>query len=304
MVSAAMIAAEVALRYGVAVCPSVVQMCPPRTFGATLPVWDGRKLVYPDEADRKALRRKAMWAGATSARRAARDPVVVARRAEVALLHQQGLSVRPIAEKMGVSYDTALKDHRICGLVPNAYVTAAMTQAAVRAERIAQLHGEGWTVEAIAKLLGIVGDTVRDLAWKQHGLKFARKVANTNKPHPIAGPRPVRKNDPANPAWQPVAQMRAGGASIEDVMRAFGLTRATVYRYIRQGAGLAPRRLTDLHSEIEKRKAELAVLIGRGVSMTKIAQMWGIHPRQVSRYRAALGIDAVAPGKPKAAVAA
>lgn len=173
MADAQTIAAEVALRYGVAVCPSRVQICTPRTFATTTPIWNGKELIYPDHAARKDQHKKAMWAGAAQARASAVDPVIAVRRDGVRRLHKDGLSVRQIAEALAISYSMSLADHRAARLAPNAFVTAA---------RVAQLHGEGWMPARIAALLGLTEKHVRKLAFAHHGLKFARAAVKTAPP--------------------------------------------------------------------------------------------------------------------------
>ncbi len=278
MVDAAAIAADVAARYGVAVCPSVVQLCPPCTFAATVPVWDGRTntLVYPDAAARKAAHKKAIWAGAARARAAVRDPVVEARRNSVARRHGDGLSVRQIAEVLDISYSTSLADHRWAGLVPNAYVTSAMTQSAVRAARVAQLHGMGWTAKAIAAHLGVTDDTVRDLALTHHGLRFVRKVAV-----------PVARVAKAPKVAKVVVPVARGAKPPRAVKR-------------------VPVPMADILAAARLRKARVADSINQGMTMKAIAVVLAITDRQVRRDCRDLGIEALPPGRwrEKQAVAA
>ena len=248
MVDALAIADDVARRYGVAVCPSVVQLCPPRTFAAALPVWDGRKLAYPDAAARKVQFKKAIWAGAVQARGGAVCPVVAARRADVMRLHAQGLSVRQISEALHVSYSVGLKDHRVCGLPPNACVTPAMTQSAVRAARVAQMHAEGWTAKRIGAVMGMADKTVRDLARERHGLRFARRVA-------VAG---VKQPKPPKAALVTVDHLRVAA---------------------------------DL------RKAQVAVLIGQGLTLLAVAVAVGVSSQQVRRDCRDVGIGPLRAGR-------
>ena len=167
------IAAEVAVRYGVSVCPSVVQLCPPCTFTTTTPLWNGQDLVYSDAEERKVARKKARWAHVVASNKA--SPATRARRAEVIRLHGEGLSIRQISERLECSYSTAKIDHTACGLTPNAYATSAMTQSKVQADRIKVLHALGWSGPRIAEMLGVVKSTVYDLALLHHGIRFMRQ---------------------------------------------------------------------------------------------------------------------------------
>lgn len=278
------IAADVAARYGVAVCPSVVQLCPPMTCTASTPIWDEkiRQLVYPDHAARKVALKKAIWAGAARARASAVDPAIAVRRDDVRQWHGHGLSVRQIAERLGIGYDLCLKDHRICGLPPNAYVTSAMTQSAVRAARVRDLHAEGWTVKRIAALLGIGDDTVRDLAWKHYGLKFARKVAKAR----------VKVARVARPPKPPV--VKVAKVAVVAPSRPPKPAKPVVVR------------LADLQAAQHARRLQLPGLIAQGRTLKSIAAEFGVSERQIRRDCRDAGITHIRPGRwrEKRAVAA
>jgi hypothetical protein len=270
MTPAQIIAAEVAARYGIAVCPSVVQVCPPMTCTATTPIWNEkiRQLVYPDNLARKVLHKKAIWAGAVRARAAAINPVIAARRDSVLTLHGEGQSVPAIMAALQIKYHIVMQDFGKLGLKPNAYATDMMTQAKVRADRIKQLHGAGWDVKCIAVLMGISEDTVRDLAFKHHGLRFARKAAQ---------PR-VKVVKP--PKVLAVKQARAAKPVIESVSESLVLARQRAIRAVE--------------------------LINQGLTQRAVAKLLGVTPRQVRRDCRNAGVDVLRPGRwrEKQAVAA
>ena len=321
MTPAAIIAAEVAARYGVAVCPSVVQVCPPRTFSATLPVWDGQKLVYPDADARKLQHRKAIWAGA---RRAGKkfggsqpDPLVAARRADVVRLHGDGKSVRAIAEALAISQATVHYDHHFCGLKANAFVTDAMTQAALRGAIVGRMHAEGASQAEVAAHLGVTFATVRDLAARYHGLKFTRRSAKSARAADSAKagkPARVRKPDGPPPTQmgvivaqalarqQVVLAMQAEGARMNDIMQATGMSRATVFRYLRKtgltpGSARAAMTVGEINAAIVRRKDYVRSALARGEPLVAIAADLAITPRQVGRYRKEMGLAPLRTGR-------
>lgn len=298
---AQIIAADVALRYGVPVCPSVVQLCPPCTFATTTPVWDGKDLVYPDAEARRAQQKKAMWAGAV---KACRDhPEVTARREAVRGLHATGASVRAIMAALQVKYHIVIKDLRDLSLSPNDYVTDAMTQARVRAERIQQLHGEGWAVADIAAHLGVVPDTVRDLAWKHHGIRFARKAAKlrVKAEHRCAVSMPRIS---ASAARQEVLRglMAAGGPvanwaahcgvsphTIRGDMSRMGLPWGTARGMVTRKGTHADHQ-TQRRAARDARRAEVLRLHHQGLMPNAIAQRLGCTSRTVAVDKLALGL--------------
>ena len=318
---AAAIAAEVAARYGVAVCPSVVQLCPPRTFSATLPVWDGQKLVYPDADARKLQHRKAIWAGAQRAGKkfggSQPDPLVAARRADVARLHGEGKSLQAIADALSLTKATVQSDHQFCGLRANAFVTDAMTQAALRGAIVGRMHAEGASQAAVAAHLGVTLWTVRELAARYHGLKFTRQSAKLAR---VAGPakavKPARVAKPDGPPptqmgvivaqavarRQLVLAMQSDGAQMAAIMHATGLSKCTVFRYLRQagrtaGSGKAAVKIDEIKATIARRKDYVVAALARGETQRTIAAHLGITPRQVGRYRSEMGLAPLRVGR-------
>lgn len=298
MDAAARIAAEVALRYGVAVCPSRVQICPARTFATTTPIWDGRDLVYPDHVARKEQHKKAMWAGAALARASAVDPGITTRRGGVLRLHGAGLCVRQIAEALDISYSTASADHRACQLVPNAFVTSARTQSALRAARIRDLHGERWTVKRIAALMGIAEDTVRELAFKHHGLRFARKAAKRREKK-----APVVRVSAADARQVVLRGLLAAGVPVADWAAHCGVSVHTILGDISRmglpwgsarGLRSAQGDFADYQAvrvaEQAARRGEVLRLTRAGLMPTEIAARLGCTTRTVAVDKRALGL--------------
>ena len=296
--TAAAIAAEVAARYGVAVCPSIVKICPPRTFATTTPIWDGKDLIYPDHAARKDQHKKAMWAGAAQARASAVDPVIAARRDSVRRLHADGLPVRQIAEALAISYSISLADHRAARLAPNAFVTAALTQSAVRAARVAQLHGEGWRPARIAALLGLTEKHVRRLAFAHHGLTFARAVVK------LAPPKAALPRVPAAIARQAVLRgFWAEGVPMADWAARCGVSVHTIRgdvakmglpwgsaRGLRVNFGTCDSYNQMRLAEQAARRVEVLRLTRAGLMPSAIAKQLGCTPRTVAVDKRALGL--------------
>ena len=178
MVDAAAIAAEVALRYGVAVCPSVVQVCPPMICAAVTPVWDARTrtLVYPDHGARKVAFKKAIWGGATRGQTAAVTPAILDRRENVLRLHGEGLHNADIAAETGVTIPTIVKDIAALGLRANPAPAVLRNATQIKMATLFTMRDAGDSLDAICAFLGLKPDTVRRMA-RQVGRPFAARTA-------------------------------------------------------------------------------------------------------------------------------
>lgn len=178
MVDAAAIAAEVADRYGVTVCPSVVRVCPPMTCSASTPIWDGRTrtLVYPDKVERKAAFKRAIWGGAVKVKASAVDANILDRREVVLRLHGDGLHNSAIAARAGVSPATIGKDVAMLGLRANPAPAVPRDASQIKMATLTAMRDAGDSLEVICAFLDLKPDTVRRMA-RQVGRPFATRTA-------------------------------------------------------------------------------------------------------------------------------
>ena len=296
------IAADVSARYGVSVSPSVVQICPPCTFTEATPVWDGRALVYHDADERKASYKRAMWAGA--AKTQGRTVDMLARRVEVLRLHGEGMATQAMADALGVHSTTLWADLGALGLSSNraVFITSAMKQSDLRAERIKQLHGEGWTAKRIAELMGIADDTVRELLWQKHRIRFVRKTAQPRLPPPSTR-REISKGDErrarlqafmadgTDPAtWAALCGVHPDCIRVD--LRKMGVARTIIKRV------KIPHRNTDVRREdrsarVIERREKVREMTMQGMWPLAISRVLGCSNKTVQKDKLEMGLTGV-----------
>jgi transcriptional regulator with XRE-family HTH domain len=131
--------------------------------------------------------------------------------AMAAKLRKQGLSVREISERLGMS-PGSIKTRlaRAGAMFPR------KTRVVVEHEVLKSLRDAGWTMERIADKLGLGKSTVAKLV-HEHGLPVTERA----------------KFNPKIPFNPEVAhRMRGQGMSVKEICEKSGVTQATVYKYL------------------------------------------------------------------------
>ena len=155
------------------------------------PVWDAKehRLVGTDPAanwrgngsaffgrKRQVARRGAGAGARTGSGAAVVSEAVLARRAQVAVLHGAGLIMRDIAQAIGdVHANTIRADLDALGLVPHPFNRPTAVDHGARLARIRTLAAQGQTREYIGKAIGICTDAVGKLASK-HKIQIIHKA--------------------------------------------------------------------------------------------------------------------------------
>ena len=274
MVDAATIAADVAARYGVAVCPSVVQFCPPMTCTASTPVWNEkiRQLVYPDSTARKVQFKKAIWAGAVRAKGNAATPAILDRRDVVLRLHGEGLHNAAIAARTGVSPATIGKDVAMLGLRANAAPAVPRDASQIKLATLTAMRDAGDSLEVICAFLGLKPDTVRRMA-RQIGKPFSTRTVWQGQA--AATQRRVMEMKVVGMACDAIAaELRMQPNSVRRIALRAGAPFAKVAN---TKAGTAARR-----DEVLRRQAE-------GQLVCDIAQAMGLVDKSVYRIASRAG---------------
>lgn len=177
------IAAEIAARYGAQLGPGVtVQRLPIGASALPLPVWDGRKLVYPDPVAAAGFSWRAGNKGGIGNPRA--FAAAQARRPKVAEAHSRGLTIAQIAAELGWSVDVVARDLRALGLAPH---DPRVTAREERLLRLRSLVAAGHDDRGVADLMGLPVDHVRRTA-REAGIDLRlavpeRKAARAAKPN-------------------------------------------------------------------------------------------------------------------------
>jgi hypothetical protein len=163
---AAQVAADVARRYGLQVSPKVVTSVPIGVSGLPQPVWDGRKLIYPEHDGKKGV---PVWRRRTSSdnpkRQGLVDPAVADRRLKVEDLHATGANDFEIADHLGVDVRVIRVDRRALRLRAN-YIRerGPKTVTEIRYQRIRELVAQGKTKAEMCADMGISDRHLRYLA--------------------------------------------------------------------------------------------------------------------------------------------
>lgn len=155
------IAAEIAARYGAKVARGVtVQRLPMGASARPLPVWNGKKLIYPERVGKNGL----MWKRYGN-KDAIGNPRAVAaaqaRRPLVAEAHGRGLTIAMIAAELDVAPDVVARDLRALNLAPHD------PRPFAREERLRRLRGlvaAGHDDRGVADLMGLSLEHVRRMA--------------------------------------------------------------------------------------------------------------------------------------------
>lgn len=288
MTPAQIIAAEVAARYGVAVCPSVVRVCPPRMFTTSTTVWDGKTntLVYPDADQRKVQHKKAIWAGAVKAKALAVAPAILDRRATVLRLHSDGMNNPAIAVQTGVTAQTIAKDVKAFGLIPHACLRPK-TGEDIKLATLTRMRGEGATVDQIAAVLRLKADTVKRMASKA-GLPFARTVWRDPK---------TGQNHAA------VLRLKAEGKTPAEISSIIGINPESVRRVAKRAGDPFPRvtapqmiaaakikRVEGQRAQRAARHAVIAQHLAKGCAPRDLAILTGMHGDTIRADLKAMGL--------------
>lgn len=248
---------EIAARYGVTIAPGVtVTRLPVGASAQPLPVWNGTQLVYPDWKERRAAEAKAAVARARAARRA--DPVVFARRAQVAALHATGATVPVIMRQSGLQELTVRADLAQLGLAahrmaPDSSVIVALGQQRLASNlaRIREMAAAGAGEDAIAQALDLTNQTYRRGLIRRAVPDF--EFADKRHCRP-AQPRKARRTEAERAAARDAATLQQRlvmrdrmapylpGCSMNEIATALGMKRNTVATTIRRlrAAGLLP----------------------------------------------------------------
>lgn len=253
---AARVAAEVAARYGVAVCPSVVSVVPPGGTAFVYPVWDGRHLVVP-EAHAANWRKASRAAYVVHKRAVARtESAAQLRRAQVAEWVGAGLTDPEIAERLGVARACVQQDRALLKLpgnpAPHAHVVAAQTRMDIAVQLVAQ----GVDLVQIAATVGMKMDGLRR-AMKARGLAVPPK---RRAPLVIAGSKAERVRD----------RLRAG-LSVAEMVAEFGMPWHRV-RELARSVGIsvadrpavAPSETRAARQAVAARRARIAAGLAQG----------------------------------------
>lgn len=306
MTPAEIIAAEVASRYGVTVCASVVQHCPPQTFSASTPIWCGktRTLVYPDAAAQRDAYKRAMWAGAKRARASAVTPAIIERRAAVARLHSDGLHNAAIMAALGATYSTVRKDLAAQNLQPNAatYNSTMMDRAMALAIQCKVHFDQGKTATQIAAILKIKDDRVRSLLMVKYSLRFARRVkqpkrptstrreiSNTQARHNTLAGFMADGTDPVT--WAVLCGVRPD--CIRKDLRKMGAPRSVILR-VKIPSRVAQNAYQEREIQIVARQALVRAMTAQGIGPRAIGDALGCTSRTVAKDKLDMGLTGVA----------
>lgn len=171
------IAAEIAARYGAKLAPGVtVQRLPIGASARPLPVWDGRKLVYPDPVAAAGFSWRAGNKGGIGNPRA--FAAAQARRPKVAEAHSRGLTIAQIAAELGWSVDVVARDLRALDLAPH---DPRVTAREERLLRLRSLVAAGHDDRGVADLMGLSVDHVRRTA-REAGIALRLAVPERKAP--------------------------------------------------------------------------------------------------------------------------
>lgn len=185
------ILAEIAARYGARVAPGVtVQRLPMGASARPLPVWDGRKLVYPELIGTKGLnwKRHGNKGGIGNPRAVV---AAQARRPLVAEAHGRGLTIAQIAAELDVAPDVVARDLRALNLAPHD------PRPIAREERLRRLRGlvaAGHDDRGVADLMGLSLEHVHRTA-REAGmtLRRAQPAPKAKAPRKAAMPSDERR---------------------------------------------------------------------------------------------------------------
>ncbi len=163
---AARVADEVAVRYGLAVSPAVVQRVPPGTSGLPQVVWDGKHLVLAEHQGKEV---GAAWRNRHKTPAAHRqglvDPKVQDRRKRVVDLHATGATDYQMADTLAVDVRVIRVDRKALRLRANVNVQRGpSTQSEIRIARIRQMIADGVEREVMCAHLGVADGALRNLA--------------------------------------------------------------------------------------------------------------------------------------------
>lgn len=160
--------ARIAAQYGAVVPPGLAVQCVPqgqRGSGETTYLWDGRALVPvagPDEYRWGGARGKIMQPRPL-VKGPGRHPHSPARRAEVTLLLDQGLTPPQIARHLGISPQSARCHITALGRTARSGRADGMERRAARLAEIPHLAARGMTLPEVAAHYGLSkGQLVRD----------------------------------------------------------------------------------------------------------------------------------------------
>lgn len=235
---AARVAADVAARYGVAVNPQVVQRVPAGMSSAPQVIWDGKQLVYEHLTGSGNA-----WRGRSivvpERRKGLADPVVHARRKQVAEAHGRGLSDMAIAAELQIDIRHVRADRKVMRL--KAHVVAQRgpsTQTEIRVRLVRQMCAEGKSRAEMCAFLGINADALRNLA----------RSGYVTLPDRVAGQRPASLARVSR-----LREMVEAGASRAEILAEMGVSLDTL-RHLARQAGVA----LPLPPEVAARRERLA----------------------------------------------
>lgn len=283
------LAAEIAARYGATVAPGVVvQRVAPGVSARPLPVWDGKKLIFPDWKENQAAAKRAAVrkSQAVSARLRADDAERMQRLRD---LHAAGATVAVMAEALGLSgvYTRSLLARE--GLAVARQTPGPRGASVQRDGTIRVMVGEGASLDAIGAAVGI------------HNRSHLRKVIRSIMPEVLLpranAARPRCVQNLGLPRGAAIAQVWAGRrATRADRVRALlaegaGEARIGVElgvanqrhlrRIIRQAVpGYEPPRVSRVEG-LEERDRTVAMLVAEH-SYSEIAARLELTPAQVA----------------------
>lgn len=264
---AADIAAEVAARYGAIVSPDVVRAVPVGVSGLPVPVWNGYALVMPEGT-------KNHWKQTNDQYfiRAARKPKPEIIRRQIALraLHAEGLNDTDIAAQLGCTKQVVYSDRAALGL-PNNNHAAQLAAVTAKHDTIRAMALAGAWLNDIAAAVGLMPETVQDVARHKFGLQVRR-----------ASPRDLRLALFARMLAEGAdyEQLRAAATVCEDILRAdlrgLGFNRfpRTVGGVVMTVGGARWRQLQAV-----ARRARVAKLLAQGLTPAQIQAEIGMTVR-------------------------
>ncbi len=298
---AAKVAADVAARYGVAVTPDAVRIVPRGVSADPEMRWVGNALRYVDDSGTpigsQIVRTRAQSAGRAAMRRTgAIDPVVAARRAEVARMHAMGMTDRQMCNALGVGIHLIAADRKNLRLLPNAVGSIADQIAQDASEtraRVMDMRHRGFSPAQIARALGVTAISLKayliDLCGPDAVVqkKTARAIAQKKSSRAIRSlPDQTKVAQAVADKQQRIADLARAGRSVTQIVAETGIRRVTIYRHLGD-LGITAR--TQREIDLEAKCAELRARIADGQSARVITAEMSISSSYL--YKLLEGMD-------------
>lgn len=288
---AALVAAEVAARYGCAVPPDVVQVVPVWASGLPVLKWDAAtnalRYVAQDGRALPKFNPNTPRKGLVQTRVDYKE--IMDRRDQVRVLHAEGWAIRAISDILQVSISVVRHDHVQMALVPHPAirgpyaVPAAISQ---RCAQIAELAARGMGARDIGTALGYSTEVIKSAA-RKGAIVLPPQQRRENGGRTLSAKTIARRAE--------VLPMAAAGWTVAALAQRFGCSTRAIYDDLKTDQALRDRVVAKRGHQKggPVPRPEMALvpgLVAAGKTRSEMAAQFGVHINLVALWVRKLGL--------------